>query len=85
MTIGGALTLLRVRSFLINLPVIIPLVVLACAPYFILIKQQDIANDYAGYALYLLVIAVVYKIVQNLVDKQVHKTKVASKIKESQS
>jgi hypothetical protein len=80
----GALTLLRNRSFLLNLPVIIPLIILSSTPYFILIKQQDIANEYAGYAFYLLVIAVIYKIIQSLVNKRVNRNKAISRTMENQ-
>ena len=81
----GAHTLLRNRSFLVNLPVIIPLIILMFAPYFILIKQQDVANQNASYAFYLLVIAVIYKIIQNLVTKNVSKSNLGSKTKVNQS
>lgn len=81
----GAHNLLWNRSFLLNLPIIIPLIVLSSVPYFILIGQQDVANQIAGYAFYLLGIVVIYKIILSLVNKRTDKKKVIAKTKENQT
>ena len=52
------------NTILSNLPVNIPLIKLACVPFFLLQNQEGIANQNAKYAFYLLINGVLRKIIQ---------------------
>jgi predicted CDP-diglyceride synthetase/phosphatidate cytidylyltransferase len=67
------------KFVLSNLPVIIALFMLASAPFFVLQNQEDIANQYAGYAFYLLIVGIVWKIIQYLMNKHFEKNNISAK------
>lgn len=75
--------LLRSNFDLSNLPVIIALIMLASAPYFLLHYQQDIANQNAGYAFYLLIVAILWKIIQHVMDNHFEKKNIYAKKEET--
>ena len=60
------------KNFLSNLPVIIALILLGSAPFFLLQDELEIANQLAGYAFYLLIVGVVWKIIQYLTNRYRH-------------
>jgi hypothetical protein len=66
-------------NFLIsNFPIIIAIIILACAPFLLLQNEENIANQYAGYAFYFLVVGILWKIIQYLRDNLKHENKVSS-------
>jgi hypothetical protein len=67
---SSAKTRLFQVSFLPNIPIIIALIILAFAPFFILNNEEGISNTTAGYALYLIIIGVLGKIILFLTIKQ---------------
>jgi len=52
-----------------NLPIIIALVLLGSAPFLLLQNEQHIANQNAAYAYYFLIAAILWKIIQYMMDK----------------
>jgi len=52
-----------------NLPIIIALIMLTSAPFLLLLHEEDIANQNASYAYYLLIVGVIWKLIQYLSDK----------------
>ncbi len=61
--------LLRSNFVLSDLPVIIALIMLASTPFFLLQNEPEIANQTAGYAYYLLIAAILWKVIQYLIGK----------------
>ena len=53
-----------------NLPIIIAIILLVSTPFLILQKEEQIANQIASYAYYLLIAGVIWKLVQYLGDKR---------------
>jgi hypothetical protein len=74
--------LLRSNFVLSNLPVIIALILLASAPFFLLHNQQDIANQNAGYVFYLLIVGILWKIIQHLMNNHFEKKNISAKKEE---
>jgi len=70
---------LRSNFILSNLPVIIALFVLSSSPILLLLHQDDIANQNAGYAFYFLIVGVLWKILQYLLDKYLHQNDIPTK------
>jgi len=64
------------NNFLSNLPVIIALTMLGSAPLFILQDELYIANQLAGYAYYTLIVGILWKIVQYLMNSDQHKNEI---------
>jgi hypothetical protein len=58
----------RDNNFLSNLPVIIALIMLGSTPLLILLNEQEIANQTAASAYYLLIVGVIWKVIQYLND-----------------
>jgi hypothetical protein len=52
-----------------NLPIIIAPIILTSAPFLLLLHEEDIANQNASYAYYLLIVGVIWKLIQFLRDK----------------
>jgi hypothetical protein len=77
------ITLLRSNFVLSDLPVIIALVMLASAPFFLLQNQDEIANQIAGYAYYLLIVAILWKIIQHFINNQFEKKNISAKKEET--
>jgi Ca2+/Na+ antiporter len=71
--------LLRSNFVLSNLPIIIALILLASAPIFLLQNENEIANLNAGYAFYLLIVGILWKIIQYMMDKHPRKNNITSK------
>ena len=71
--------LLRSNFVLSNLPVIIALILLASALYFLFHNQQDIANQNAGYAFYLLIVGIFWKIIQHLMNNHFEEKNISEK------
>jgi hypothetical protein len=65
-----------------NLPVIIALVMLASTPFFLLQNEQEIANQIAGYAYYLLIVAILWKIIQHFMNNHFEKKNKSEKKEE---
>ena len=63
---GSKVAALHVH-FLPTYPIIIALIILASAPFLILNNEDGIANTIAGYALYLLLVGVLGKIILFLI------------------
>jgi hypothetical protein len=74
---------LRSNFVLSNLPVIILLVMLASTPFFILQKEQEIANQIAGYAYLLLIVGILWKIIQHFMNNHFEKKNVSAKKEET--
>ena len=54
------------KCFIIpNFPIIVALVLLASAPIFLLSNNYDVANQNAGYAFYLLIAGIIWKVIQH--------------------
>jgi len=68
-----------------NLPVIIALIVLSSAPLFLLLNEQDAANQNAEYAFYFLIAGVIWKIIQYLTINHRHNDNISTKKLEGQS
>jgi len=64
------------KTILSNLPIIIALIMLGSAPFFILQNELYIANQLAAFAFYSLVVGVMCKIIQYLMDRNQHKNKI---------
>jgi len=62
-----------------NLPIIIALVMLISAPFLLLQNEQEIANQNAGYAYYLLIAAILWKIIQYLIGKHPTENNISTK------
>ena len=75
--------LLRSNFVLSNLPVIIALVMLASTPFFLLQNEQEIANQIAGYAYYLLIVAILWKIIQHFMNTHFEKKNISAKKEET--
>ena len=60
------------KDFLSSIPVIIALIMLGSAPLFLLQDELAIANQFAGYAYYFLIIGVLWKIIQYLINRSRH-------------
>jgi len=71
--------LLLSNFVLSNLPVIIALVMLASTSFFLLQKEQEIANQIAGYAYYLLILAIFWKIIQHFMNNHFEQKNVPEK------
>ena len=71
-TNSGKATLFRV-SFLPNFPIIIALIILFSTPFLILYNEERVANTFAGYALSLLIVGVLGKIILSVINKESHK------------
>lgn len=56
------------KDFLSNLPVIIALIMLGSTPLLILLNEQEIANQTASSAYYLLIVGIIWKILQYVND-----------------
>ena len=56
------------NNFLSNLPVIIALIMLGSTPLLILLNEQEIANQAAASAYYLLIVGVIWKVLLYLND-----------------
>jgi hypothetical protein len=68
----------RVGNFVIsNLPIIIALIMLSSTPFLLLQNEENIANQYAGYAFYLLAVGILWKIIQYLRDNHRHKNNIS--------
>ena len=52
------------HTFFYNLPIMIALVMLSVAPLFIMLNEGENANQITGYAFYLIIIGVLFKIIQ---------------------
>ena len=65
-----------------NLPIIIALVLLISPPFLILQNEEDIANQNAGYAYYLLIVAILWKIIQHLMNNHFEKKNISAKKEE---
>jgi hypothetical protein len=75
--------LLRSSNFVLsNLPVIIALILLSRAPFFLLQNQEGIGNQIAKYAFYLLIIGVLWKIIQHLMNNHFEKKNISAKKEE---
>lgn len=75
---------LMLSNFLLsNLPVIIALVMLGSTPFFLLQNEQDIANQIAGYACYLLIVAILWKIIQHFISNHLEKKNISAKKEET--
>ena len=61
--------LLRSNFVLLNLPVIIALFMLGTCPFLLLLDQEGIANQNAGFASYFLIAGVMWKIILYLMHK----------------
>jgi len=75
-------TIIRLLSsnfVLSNLPVIIALIMLASPPFFLLQNQDEIANQNAGYAFYLLIVGILWKIIQHFMNKHFEKNNTSAK------
>ena len=68
-----------------NLPVIIALTLLSSAPLFLILNEQDVANQNAEYAFYFLIAGVIWKIIQYLTFKHQCKDNISTKKLEGQS
>jgi hypothetical protein len=68
-----------------NLPVIIALILLTSAPFLILQNEEEIANQNAGYAFYFLIVGILWKIIQYLMNKHPHKDNISIKKLETQT
>ena len=75
--------LLRSNFVLSNLPVIIALVMLASTPFFLLQNDQEIANLIAGYAYYLLIVGILWKIIQYFMNNHFEKKNISAKKEET--
>jgi Ca2+/Na+ antiporter len=64
------------KTNLSNLPIIIALIVLGSAPFFILQNELYIANQLAAFTFYSLVVGVMWKIIQYLMDRNQHEIKI---------
>ena len=60
------------KDFLSSIPVIVALIMLGSAPLFLLQDELAIANQFAGYAYYFLIISVLWKIIQYLTNRSRH-------------
>ena len=69
--------------FLPNLPVIIALIMLSSAPLFLLLNEQDIAIQNAGYAFYLLIVGILWKIIQYFMNNHFEKKNISAKKEET--
>jgi len=79
MNINSAKSTLFHLSFVPNIPIIFALIILASAPFFILQNDEGFANTFAGYALYLLIVGVLGKIMIFLISKNNHEKKPVQK------
>jgi hypothetical protein len=70
---------LRSNFILSNLPVIIALFLLCSSPVLLLLHQDDIANQNAGYAFYFLIVGVLWIILQCLMGKYLHENDIPTK------
>ena len=68
-----------------NLPVIIALIMICCAPFLLLQNEQEIANQIAGYAYYLLVVGILWKIIQFVLKLYPHKDNISTKQSETKA
>jgi len=66
-----------------NLPIIIALVLLISAPFLILQNEEDIANQIAGYAYYLLIVGILWKIIQHFMNTHFEKKNISAKKEET--
>jgi hypothetical protein len=67
----------RSNFVLLNLPVIIAL------PFFLLQNEQEIANQTAGYAYYLLIVGILWKIIQHFMTNHFEKKYISAKKEET--
>ena len=58
--------------FFYNLPIIIALIMLGISPLMIILNENENANQIAGYAFYLIIVGVVFKIIQYLKNSSLH-------------
>jgi hypothetical protein len=58
--------------FFYNLPIIIAMVMLGISPLMIILNENENANQIAGYAFYLIIVGVVFKIIQYLKNGSLH-------------
>jgi hypothetical protein len=74
--------LLRSNFVLSNLPVIFALVMLASTPFFLLQNVQEIANQIAGFAYFLLIVGILWKIIQHFTTNHFEKKNISAKKEE---
>ena len=63
------------RNILSNFPVLTALIFIASTPIFYLKHEEQIANQIAQYAFYILIIGILWKAIQLLVDKHSEEAK----------
>jgi Ca2+/Na+ antiporter len=73
------------KRILANLPIIIALILLGSAPLFILQEELYIANQLAGFAFYSLIVGVIWKIIQYLMNRHQHENEITENRVETQT
>jgi hypothetical protein len=64
------------KTILSNLPIIIALIMLGSAPLFILQDELYIANQLAALAFYSLIVGVIWKIIEYLINRHQHENEI---------